>query len=451
MLYEVLRSAAEAVPHQPLLVSPAGSLSYAECLDRTEAIARGLSRRSIPRFACDVADPGNLLPLLCASSAVGSEACVYPARLPPQQLADYASAFRHPVVVTDRTPPPGDPASVSLLALADDGGCLPPAPEHSPVLLLTTGTTGRPKGARHDWSRLVGSVRRPDERPARRWLLAYNLHQFAGVQVLVHVLRSRGTLVVPESRRPRDAVAAIHEHGVTHVSATPTFWRLLAGALDPVSARRLPLEQITLGGEAVPPDLPPALADLFPGARISQIYASTEFGSGVSVRDGRSGLPLSVLERDEDAEVQLRIVDGELQVRSRIGMLGYFGERGDEDGWRATGDLVEVRGDRIHFVGRTTETINVGGVKVHPLPIEEVVGAVEGVTLCRAYARRNPMSGQIVVLDVVVAPGTDTRLLDARIRAACEALPRASRPLRIRFVDALAVRGDKIDRRAAAP
>jgi acyl-CoA synthetase (AMP-forming)/AMP-acid ligase II len=166
------------------------------------------------------------------------------------------------------------------------------------------------------------------------------------------------------------------------------------------------------------------------------------------VRDGRNGLPASVLERGEDAPVQFRVVDGELHTKSRVGMLGYYGEPDVDDVWRPTGDLVEVRGDRIHFVGRTSEVINVGGVKVHPLPVEDVVSAVEGVELAHVYGRANPVSGEIVAVDVVARPGADEESLEDAIRAACAALPQAARPRRIRFVDDV-VRQQKIDRRKA--
>src|SRR3546814_8146302 len=120
------------------------------------------------------------------------------------------------------------------------------------------------------------------------------------------------------------------------------------------------LEHITLGGEAIPAQLLAQLTKTFPTATISQVYAASEFGSTGSQRDGRAGLAASVLERDETADVQMKVVDGELWVRSRIGMLGYHGDEPiDRDAWRATGDLVEVEGDRILFRGRSSEIINV--------------------------------------------------------------------------------------------
>jgi acyl-coenzyme A synthetase/AMP-(fatty) acid ligase len=73
---------------------------------------------------------------------------------------------------------------------------------------------------------------------------------------------------------------------------------------------------------------------------------------------------------------------------------------------------------------------------------------VQGVELAAAYGRPNAVTGQIVVLDVVPAPGADRRALEDAIRGACEALPRAARPRRIQFVDSLDLRGHKVKRPA---
>jgi acyl-CoA synthetase (AMP-forming)/AMP-acid ligase II len=447
VLIELLRQAAAEVPDQPVVISADRSLTYAHCLGRSEAIARGLHARSIERAACVVHDVGDLVALLCASSATGMEACVYPDAVDETVIRGHATAFEHPVVVSDRrlalTSPPD---VVSLGDLAGEGGELPAPGKRAPVLILTTGTTGRQKAARHDWARLVEPARRRQARPGTRWLLAYNPSQFAGLQIIMHALASRATLVVARSRQPGDALDAMRDLGVTHASGTPTFWRMVTSMLDRESVRELRLEQITLGGEAVPEWLLDELRRLFPSAHISQVYASTEFGSALSVRDGRSGLPVSLLDRGADADVQFRVVDGELQSRSRVGMLGYHGDRDAGDGWRPTGDLVEISDDRIHFVGRASDTINVGGVKVHPLPVEEAVGALDGVELARAYGRPNPVTGQIVAVDVVARPGVDTKRLDEAIRGACATLPPALRPRRVRFVAELEVRGDKISR-----
>ncbi|MEA2160072.1 MAG: hypothetical protein QOD66_2452 [Solirubrobacteraceae bacterium] len=421
--------------------------SYGDCLRRSEALARGLQAHGIERFGCAVASPQDIVVAAVASSAAGSEACMYPRDLDAAAISGFAQRFAHEVVIADSELPLEGAAAMTIGQLQVPEGSELRTPDSAPVLILTTGTTGEQKGARHDWRRLAQAVRRPDARPGTRWLLAYNLNQFAGIQILLHVLTSGATLVAPPSRRAEDVIDTIRDQRVTHASATPTFWRLVVGRLDEATARELPLAQITLGGEAAPEGLIERLHELFPNAGISHVYAGTEFGSAVSVRDGRSGLPLSVLERDESAPVRLRIVDGELQIRSNVGMLGYHRGTDDASEWRATGDLVEVRDDRIHFVGRKTEIINVGGAKVHPLPVEEVVCSVAGVQLAAVYGRANPITGQIVAVDVLAAEGVDTDELAARIRAACQVLPAAGRPRRIRFVEELETRGNKLMRR----
>ena len=443
MLIDLVRAAADIAPDNPAIISPDRTTTYRELLERAEAFGRGLERSGTTRFACRVRDVAELVALLAGASAVGAEPCVYPPGLGPEDVAELAERFAHAVVITD----------VELDSLASASGPQPEAASVSsgPMLVLTTGTTGKPKGARHEWSRLIAGVRNRDHAPDERWLLAYNSNQFAGLQMILHVLVRAATMVVPASNQPAEAMKSMEAHAVTHASATPTFWRLATSMLDEQSAALIPLRQITLGGEASPGPLLDRLQQLFPNARISHVYASTEFGSGVSVRDQRAGLPLSVLERDGSAGVEYRIVDGQLQARSAVGMVGYYGQDAvGEDEWRPTGDLVEVRDDRIQFMGRLDDTINVGGVKVNPLPIEEIVQGVAGVDLVRAYSRKNPMTGQIVALDVVATGGFDTEVVEDAIRDACAELPSAAQPRRIRFVDELELRGGKVVRREEA-
>jgi acyl-coenzyme A synthetase/AMP-(fatty) acid ligase len=437
-----------------MVLSAQGSTSYAAALELSMRLAAGLPRSSLRRIGCLVTDQATLISLLAAASATGCETCTYPPGLPEAGVDELAGALHHTVVVTDRnveltaamplsvadlSTPGGSGAGVAGGG-GDDGGA-------APLLVLTTGTTGRPKAARHDWSRLVAAARRHATQPGERWLLAYNLNQFGGLQVMLHALVSGASLVVPRSNQPRDALDAMLRHGVTHASATPTFWRFIVALLDGGAVEGLQLRQITLGGEAAPLRLLDDLRRLFPDVRISHVYASTEFGSSVSVADGRQGLPLGALERSADGEVQLRIVDGQLEARSSVGMFGYYGDPDvGTDEWRPTGDLVEVQGDRIHFVGRATDTINVGGVKVHPLPIEEAVSAVDGVQLARVYGRPNAIAGQIVAVDVVAAPAYDADALEDAIRWACRSFPPAAQPRRVRFVDAVGLREQKIAR-----
>jgi acyl-coenzyme A synthetase/AMP-(fatty) acid ligase len=411
---------------------------------RAEDLARDLHARGIERFGIAAQDPIEVVALLAASSASGSEACVYPRFLDEAGVAQFAGRLGHDVVMVDA---PQEVAGAQALVAGELGskdGDLP-KPEAAPLMILTTGTSGTPKGVRHDWARLVGAVRRSDHDLDARWLLAYNLNQFGSYQVLLHAFVHGSTVVVPPSSHARDVIDTMAHAKVTHVSATPTFWRLLIGMVESGDAAGVALRQVTLGGEAVSAPLISRLQELFPDARVSSVYGATEFGTVVSVRDGQAGLPLSVLDRNREGEASFRVVDGELQVRVTDGMLGYHGA-GAPDEWHATGDLVEEHGGRLVFVGRTVEIINVGGAKVHPLPIEELVAAVPGVVVCAVYGTANAITGQIVAVDVVAQADADRDALTEAIHAACSNLPATARPRRIRFVDELDLSGQKVIR-----
>ncbi|NHA01562.1 long-chain fatty acid--CoA ligase [Nocardioides sp. W3-2-3] len=182
-------------------------------------------------------------------------------------------------------------------------------PESRPVMAMTTGTSGFPRGVRHEWDRLLRAVRKIKPAPDHRWLLAYGLNQFGGLQILIHVLAAQARLVAAESFQPRDALGAMRASGVTHASGTPTFWRFLVAEMSADGGPVPGLRQVTLGGEAVPGALLERLRERFPDAHLSQIYGATEFGQNVTVRDGRPGLPVSMLESGGD--VQFKITDGE--------------------------------------------------------------------------------------------------------------------------------------------
>jgi len=447
-LIELIERAARIDDDRPAILTNDRAVSYPELLAAASSVAAALAAVDVRRFAIVDHDAITVLALLAGAAAAGAEACVYSPAEDPDVPLELAERFDHPTLVSARTDL-GDRRRVlhpdELLTTASG-----PASDHPaarPLLILTTGTTGAPKGVRHDWSRLLRPFERVEPAPDQRWLLAYGLHQFGGLQLVLQTLAAAATLVAPVPRRPASGLAAMREHAVTHASATPTYWRFLLAELAASGEPAPVLEQVTLGGEAVPASLLGELRRVFPAARISQIYAANESGSVRSVRDEHNGLPLSAFADKPDADVALKIVDGELWVRSRVGMLGYYGDAPvDPDEWRPTGDLVEVVDGRVYFRGRRSEIINVGGTKVHPLPIEERISAVPGVRLARVYGRRSALTGAIVAAEVVADERVDRDDLADRIRAACADLADTARPRSIRFVDAIETTGDKVAR-----
>jgi acyl-CoA synthetase (AMP-forming)/AMP-acid ligase II len=447
---ELLERVASDDPDRAAVVTHTLTRSYRQLVDDAWRVAAALIEAGVTRLAVVDHDAPVIVPLLAGASVAGVEVTQYPPA-EPDEIRRLLTSFDHDVLVTDRRDLAGLGARVmrtSELLGGATPGVRPTVADVRPHLVLTTGTTGAPRGVRHDWTRLTSSASHVTDGAGQRWLLAYGLHQFAGLQVLLHVFAAGATLVAPAPRRPTEGLAAMRELGVTHASATPTYWRFVVAELRADGGPVPELRQVTLGGEAIPGPLLEVLRGTFAGASVSQVYAASEFGSTGSVRDGRPGLSIDALDRGEQAAVDLRVVDGELWVRSRTGMLGYYGEPPvDADGWRPTGDLVEVVGDRVVFRGRSSDVINVGGVKVHPLPVEERVAAVPGVDLARVHGRPNAMTGAIVALEVVPAPGTDLDALKLALRAACADLPSAARPRSIRFVETLDTTGGKIVRR----
>jgi acyl-CoA synthetase (AMP-forming)/AMP-acid ligase II len=452
-MINLLSRAAAAEPEHAAVVTPEGSPSYSDLLDDACRVAAALRTRGITRFAVVEPDAAWVIRLLAGAAQAGAEPCQFEADVAAAEFERNAGGLGYSTVVTRRRDLAAGTAVLrpeelieGVAAYVDDEA------EAQPLVIRTTGTTGPPKAAQHDWRILAKTVEGRTPRPEQRWLLAYGPHQFAGIQVLQHVVASHATLVAPFPRQPRDGVDALLNDRVTCVSATPTYFRFLLAEARSRRVQLPPLEQITLGGEAAPPDVLGRLKLAFPAARISHVYASTEFGSVMSVRDGQAGFPVSALYSAENPTATVRIIDGELWVRAEAGMLGYAGDAvpgtpgADAEGWHATGDLAEVAGDRVVFRGRDSEVINVGGVKVHPLPVEHRIAGVPGVAAARVFGRPNPMTGAIVAAEIVPANGSDDadrESIRREIKEAVADLPRAWHPRSVSFVDALETRGAK--------
>jgi acyl-CoA synthetase (AMP-forming)/AMP-acid ligase II len=304
-------------------------------------------------------------------------------------------------------------------------------------VIPTSGTTGEPKLVSHTFASLCRTVKsRSNAAEPLIWGLLYEPTRFAGLQVLLQALGGGGSIIVPGDMQLVSAVELLESLGCTALSATPSFWRKLAfGGL----LKHLSLRTVTLGGEAADQRILDLLASQFPKAVIRHIYASTEAGVGFSVSDRVAGFPATFLDQPP-AGVELRVrPDGMLLLKPARVEQEFIGRAENlvgADGWMETGDLVEQRGDRFHFLGRANGCINVGGQKVHPLSVEEVILGVPGVHAARVFGRRNPILGALVAAEVVVEPGRDTNMVQEEILRACKAfLPRFQVPAVVSFVE----------------
>lgn len=310
-------------------------------------------------------------------------------------------------------------------------------------LLATSGTTGTPKIISHTLTSLARAIRRFDtpkeEMGQIVWGLTYDLRRFAGIQVLLQALLTGSNLIILDQRTTyASQLLMLTEHGCTHLSATPTYWRQL---LMCPGHTELPLRQATLGGEIADRNILTALKASFPHARISHIYASTEVGVGFSVTDGRPGFPASFLIAPPGG-TELKIIDDILWLKPpgsmRIKANNAEGVEIDEEGFIKTGDKVRLENGRVQFLGRESGVINVGGVKTYPEVVEAVIRSVPGVSSVRVSGKPSPFMGEIVVADVVLAHDADAVAVRQNLRAQCSSqLGREAVPAIVRFVEEL--------------
>ncbi len=114
--------------------------------------------------------------------------------------------------------------------------------------------------------------------------------------------------------------------------------------------------------------------------------------------------------------------EGELHVCSANAGLGQADEaptRSRDASWLATGDLIDRVGDRCYFVGRRTELINVGGNKVHPLRVEQVVCRIPGVAEARVYSKTSSLVGQMVACEFVACEGFEVQAVKEAVLTCC--------------------------------
>ena len=315
-------------------------------------------------------------------------------------------------------------------------------------LLLTSGTTGAPKVVSHSLEGLTGAITAegPAKGPPPVWATFYDMRRYGGLQIFLRAVVGGGSMVLSDSRESiGDHLTRLIKMGVTHISGTPSHWRK---ALMTSGIAAFHPNYVRLSGEIADQAVLDALRKAFPQSSIGHAFASTEAGVGFAVNDGLEGFPASFLGKSAGG-VEMKVEDGSLRIRSSRTAHRYVGRDAaalaDADGFIDTGDMVESRGDRYYFVGRRGGIINVGGLKVHPEEVEAVINRHQGVRMSRVRSRKSPITGAIVVADVVLADGTDqtqAQTIRNDIVADCrQSLAAHKVPAMITFVQSLDVTG----------
>ena len=305
--------------------------------------------------------------------------------------------------------------------------------------LFSSGTTGAPKPTDHSFAsltRLARQVKRRAEegkREPRRWGLLYPPTRMAGVQVVLQALYGGDSLVDAHGAPDlEERLRQFTRSGVDSLSATPTMWRMI---LRSQACGDLRLRQITLGGEIATQSLLDALSRRF-SARLTHVYASTEAGAAFSVSDVMEGFPRRFLDRGH-GDIALKVHDGVLFVHAPGSSTAM------PDDFVCTGDIVEVRGDRVYFVGRTSGLVNVGGDKVLPERVEEILRQHPAVADALVVPRPSRITGWLLTAEVVPAQPVgdlDSGSLESALRSHVALhLPRTHVPARVKAVSTLSL------------
>lgn len=221
-----------------------------------------------------------------------------------------------------------------------------------------------------------------------------------GIDTLFYLLSNASTLVVLLERTPEKVAEAIQNYQVEVLPVTPTFLNLFLISEVYKHYNLNSLKYITYGSEPMPEYILRRCNQLFPNILFLQKYGTTEVGTLRS----KSLNSDSTWVRIGGEGYKTRIVNNILQIKAESSMLGYLNAPNPftEDGWFITGDYAIEKDGYIKILGRESEIINVGGDKVYPAEVENVILELKFISDVTVYGEKNLLMGNIVCADVLI-------------------------------------------------
>lgn len=308
------------------------------------------------------------------------------------------------------------------------------------LIVFSSGSSGKPKGILQNVERVLRKF--VTRRPAWRTVMFLMFDHFGGINTFLSTFAYGGTAVFLPSRNPHAVARVIAEAKATLLPTTPTFLNLLLGSGAYLSHDLSSIRLITYGTEVMPEETLRRAREAFPNAVLKQTYGLSELGVLRSQSEAEESLWVKI----GGEGFETKVVDGQLYIRSEANMVGYLNAPNpfDADGWMATGDEVEVRGDYIRILGRQSDLINVGGQKVFPSEVEQVLLAQENVGEASVFGVKHPIMGQAVQARISLLYEEAPDAVISRLRKAClQSLARYKVPIRFLIADQAELASDR--------
>ena len=302
------------------------------------------------------------------------------------------------------------------------------------LILFSSGSTGAPKAMIHNLDTLVDSY--GDKKQKQINMLVFLMFDhIGGINTMLNILSMNATMIIPQNRNADDICQLIEEYKIAVLPSSPTFLNLILINRSYEKYDLSSLRMITYGTETMPEGLLGRLKAVFSKVKFLQTFGTSE--TGIAATSSKSSS--STFMKIDDENLEYKIVDNELWLRSKTQILGYLNrsmESFTNDGWFKTGDLVELDNEGfIKIIGRNKEIINVGGQKVLPSEVESVLLGMDEIEDCLVYGEQNAITGQSVSCDVVLKHGIDDSGFKILVRKFCkDKLDNFKIPTRVNFV-----------------
>jgi len=217
---------------------------------------------------------------------------------------------------------------------------------------------------------------------------------------LLHSMFNSGLIVSIQNRTVEEVLKTCDDFKVEVLPTTPTFLRMLL--MSGLVPKNFPasLKIVTYGTERMDEFTLLKLAETLPNVDFRQTFGMSELGILRVKSESRTSLFMKV----GGEGVTWKVDDGVLKIKSATRMMGYLNAASPftQDGWYDTKDVVEVRGEFLKVVGRTSNIVNVAGLKFLTSEIESVGLSFPGISDLSIMVKSNPVTGQHIEMTIQV-------------------------------------------------